>query len=74
MIYWPVFILGLLTIVVSVGVALNARADAEIGMALQGIDPGEVTEAGKEPAARRIRIVSLLISLFGVGLMVLSVL
>ena len=74
MIYWPVFILGLLTIVVSVGVALNARAEAETGMALRGIDPGEVTEAGKERAARRNRIASLLMSLFGVGLMVLSVL
>ena len=73
MVYWPVFVFGLLMAAIGMFSALHARAGVEAGLSLGGIEPTQVTEAGKEQAARRERIVGLLFSLFvGGGIMLFS--
>ncbi|WP_254840033.1 hypothetical protein [Natronomonas marina] len=74
MVNLPFFTVGLLMTVLGVVVALNARADVEVGMRMRGIRPAEVTETGKERATRRTRIASVLGALFGVGMLLLAVL
>ena len=69
-----VFVLGLLTAVFGVASGLSARWQAEVSFRLEGVSLDEVSERGKEQAARRNRLVSLVITLFGTGMMLAGVL
>ena len=69
-----VFVLGLLTAVFGVANGLSARWQAEASFRFEGVSLDEVSERGKEQAARRNRLVSLVITLFGIGMMLVGVL
>ena len=69
-----VFVLGLLTAVFGVANVLSARWQAEVSFRLRGVSLDEVSERGKEQAARRNRLVSLVVTLFGIGMMLVGVL
>ena len=69
-----VFVLGLLTAVFGVASGLSARRQAEVSFRLEGVSLNEVSERGKEQAARRNRLVSLVITLFGIGVMLVGIL
>ena len=69
-----VFVLGLLTAVFGVANVLSARWQAEVSFRLRGVSLDEVSERGKEQAARRNRLVSLVITLFGIGVMLVGIL
>ena len=69
-----VFVLGLLTAVFGVANVLSARWQAEVSFRLRGVSLDEVSERGKEQAARRNRLVFLVVTLFGIGMMLVGVL
>ena len=69
-----VSVLGLLTAVFGVVSGLSARRQAEISFRLEGVSLDEVSERGKEQAARRNRLVSLVVTLFGIGMMLVGIL
>ena len=69
-----VFVLGLLTAVLGVATGLSARWQAEASFRLEGVSLDEVSERGKEQAARRNRLVSLVVTLFGIGMMLVGIL
>ena len=69
-----VFVLGLLTVMFGVASGLSARRQAEISFRLEGVSLDEVSERGKEQAARRNRLVSLVVTLFGIGMMLVGIL
>ena len=69
-----VFVLGLLTAVFGVANVLSARWQAEVSFRLRGVSLDEVSERGKEQATRRNRLVSLVVTLFGIGMMLVGVL
>jgi len=70
----PLVFLGAATLVLGGYVTLNADAEFEAGMSLQGVDPREITARARQSGVRRNRIVGGAVALLGLGLLAWGVL